>query len=162
MVKQETHHLKWIIGGVISMALMLVCLTGFIVTVAAGNNINTNAASNERVWNTGVIGMDSNSFIDGVWKLKFGSASEGFIKEQNMKIQDADTQMLHADISCKTVPDGATLVLWLVQGDTARSVDVTDLSEPLEYPLDEFENGKIHVRLQINGVKDTSSEIYIQ
>lgn len=162
MVKQETHHLKWIIGGVISMALMLVCLTGFIVTVAVGNNINTNAASNERVWNTGVIGMDSNSFIDGVWKLKFGSASEGFIKEQNMKIQDVDTQMLHADISCKTVPDGATLVLWLVQGDTARSVDVTDLSEPLEYPLDEFENGKIHVRLQINGVKDTSSEIYIQ
>ena len=162
MVKQETHHLKWIIGGVISMALMLVCLTGFIVTVAAGNNINTNAASNERVWNTGVIGMTTSSFIDGVWKLKFGSASEGFIKEQNMKIQDADTQMLHADISCKTVPDGATLVLWLVQGDTARSVDVTDLSEPLEYPLDEFENGKIHVRLQINGVKDTSSEIYIQ
>ncbi|RRK33889.1 zinc ribbon domain-containing protein [Schaedlerella arabinosiphila] len=162
MVKQETHHLKWIIGGVISMALMLVCLTGFIVTAAAGNNINTNAASNERVWNTGVIGMTTSSFIDGVWKLKFGSASEGFIKEQNMKIQDADTQMLHADISCKTVPDGATLVLWLVQGDTARSVDVTDLSEPLEYPLDEFENGKIHVRLQINGVKDTSSEIYIQ
>ena len=162
MVKQETHHLKWIIGGVISMALMLVCLTGFIVTVAAGNNINTNAASNERVWNTGVIGMTTSSFIDGVWKLKFGSASEGFIKEQNMKIQDADTQILHADISCKTVPDGATLVLWLVQGDTARSVDVTDLSEPLEYPLDEFENGKIHVRLQINGVKDTSSEIYIQ
>ena len=162
MVKQETHHLKWIIGGVISMALMLVCLTGFIVTVAAGNNINTNAASNERVWNTGVIGMTTSSFIDGVWKLKFGSASEGFIKEQNMKIQDADTQMLHADISCKTVPDGATLVLWLVQGDTARSVDVTDLSEPLEYRLDEFENGKIHVRLQINGVKDTSSEIYIQ
>ena len=162
MVKQETHHLKWIIGGVISMALMLVCLTGFIVTVAAGNNINTNAASNERVWNTGVIGMTTSSFIDGVWKLKFGSASEGFIKEQNMKIQDADTQMLYADISCKTVPDGATLVLWLVQGDMARSVDVTDLSEPLEYPLDEFENGKIHVRLQINGVKDTSSEIYIQ
>lgn len=162
MVKQETHHLKWIIGGVISMALMLVCLTGFIVTAAAGNNINTNAASNERVWNTGVIGMTTSSFIDGVWKLKFGSASEGFIKEQNMKIQDADTQMLHAEISCKTVPDGATLVLWLVQGDTARSVDVTDLSEPLEYPLDEFENGKIHVRLQINGVKDTSSEIYIQ
>ena len=157
MVKQETHHLKWIIGGVISMALMLVCLTGFIVTAAAGNNINTNAASNERVWNTGVIGMTTSSFIDGVWKLKFGSASEGFIKEQNMKIQDADTQMLHADISCKTVPDGATLVLWLVQGDTARSVDVTDLSEPLEYPLDEFENGKIHVRLQINGVKDTRS-----
>ncbi len=59
-------------------------------------------------------------------------------------------------------PDGATLVLWLVQGDLTRSIDVTDLAEPLEYSLHEFENGKVYVRLQINGVKDTVSEIYIQ
>lgn len=70
--------------------------------------------------------------------------------------------MLHADISCETVPDGATLVLWLVQRNVAKSIDVTNLSEPLEYPLDEFENGKIHVRLQINGVENTVSEIKIQ
>ena len=43
-----------------------------------------------------------------------------------------------------------------------KSVDVTDLSEPLEYPLDDFENGKLRVRLQINGVKDVSSEIEVQ
>ena len=60
------------------------------------------------------------------------------------------------------MPEGATLVLWLVQGDTAQSVDVTNLSEPLEYPLHEFENGKIHVRLQINGVENTVSKIYIE
>jgi hypothetical protein len=60
------------------------------------------------------------------------------------------------------VPEGATLVLWLVQGDTAQSVDVTNLSEPLEYALNEFENGKIRIRLQINGVENTVSEIYIQ
>ncbi len=35
-------------------------------------------------------------------------------------------------------------------------------SEPLEYPLHEFENGNVHVRLQINGVENTVSEIYIQ
>ena len=79
-----------------------------------------------------------------------------------MTISDADTQLLCADISCGTVPDGATLVLWLVQGDTAQSVDVTNLSEPLEYALNEFENGKIRIRLQINGVENTVSEIYIQ
>ncbi len=79
-----------------------------------------------------------------------------------MKIEDADTQTLYADISCGTVPEGATLVLWLVQGDTAQSVDVTNLSEPLEYALNEFENGKIRIRLQINGVENTVSEIYIQ
>ena len=78
-----------------------------------------------------------------------------------MKITDADTQVLCADISCGVVPEGATLILWLVQGDVAKSIDVTNCSEPLEYPLNEFENGKIHIRLQINGVKNTISEIYI-
>ncbi len=43
-----------------------------------------------------------------------------------------------------------------------KSVDVTNLSEPLEYPLNEFENGEVHVRLQINGVEDTVAEIYVK
>lgn len=55
-----------------------------------------------------------------------------------------------------------TFVLWLVQGEVVKSVDVTNLSEPLEYPLNDFENGEIHVRLQINGVEDTVSEIYVK
>lgn len=162
MVKQGTHHLKFIIAGIISMALMLICLTGFIVSAATGSGINTNIASDERVWNMGTISMNSNRYLDGLWKLDFRSASDGFVKEQNMTIEDADTQTLYADISCETVPTGATLVLWLVQGDVTKSIDVTNLSEPLEYPLNEFENGKIHVRLQINGVKNTVSEIKIQ
>lgn len=162
MEKQETHHLKFIIAGTISMALMLVCLTSFIVNAAAGNGINTNITSNDRIWNLGTISMNNNSYLDDVWRLDFKSASEGFVKEQNMTIADADAQTLYADISCGTAQDGATLVLWLVQEDIAKSIDVTNLSEPLEYPLNEFENGNIHVRLQINGVKNTVSEIYIQ
>lgn len=106
--------------------------------------------------------MNSNTYLDGIWKLDFRSASDGFVEEQNMKIDDADSQSVYADVSCKTVPEGATLVLWLVQGDISRSIDVTDLSEPVEYSLSEFQNGKIHVRLQINGVEDAVSEIYIR
>ena len=162
MVKQKTHHLKYIAAGIVSMTLMLMSLTGFIVSAAAGNGINTNTASNDRVWNTGVISMNYNAYTDGVWKLDFKSASEGFVKERIMTITDADTQLLHADISCKTVPDGATLVLWLVQDDVVKSVDITSLSEPLEYPLNDFENGKVFVRLQINGVENTVSEICIK
>ena len=162
MEKQGTHHLKFIIAGTISMALMLVCLTSFIVNAAAGNGINTNITSNDRIWNLGTISMNNNSYLDDVWRLDFKSASEGFVKEQNMTIADADAQTLYADISCGTAQDGATLVLWLVKEDMAKSIDVTNLSEPLEYPLNEFENGNIHVRLQINGVKNTVSEIYIQ
>lgn len=162
MVKQETHHLKYIAAGIVSMAFMLMSLTGFIVSAAAGNGINTNTASNDRVWNTGVISMNYNAYTDGVWKLDFKSASEGFVKERIMTITDADTQLLHADISCKTVPEGATLVLWLVQEDVVKSIDITSLSEPLEYPLNDFENGKVFVRLQINGVENTVSEICIK
>ena len=141
---------------------MLVCLTGFIVSAATGNGINTNVASNDRVCNLGTISMNYNTYLNDVWKLDFRSASEGFVEEQNMMIADADAQLLYADISCGTVPDGATLVLWLVQGDVAKAIDVTNLSQPLEYPLNEFENGKVYVRLQINGVKNTVSQIYIQ
>lgn len=162
MVKQGTHHLKFIIAGVISMVLMLTCLTGFIVSAATGSGVNTNVTSDGRVWNLGTISMNSNSYLNGLWKLDFRSASDGFVKEQNMVIEDADNQTLHADISCGTVPDGATLVLWLVQGEVTKSIDVTNLSEALEYPLREFENGELHVRLQINGVENTVSEIKIQ
>lgn len=162
MLKQKTHHLPFLIAGVISMTLMLVCLTGFLISAATGNGINTDAASDEKIWNPGVISMNSSSCRDGVWKLDFKSASRGFIKERDMTIENADTQTLYAAVSCGTVPDGASLTLWLVQNDVAKSVDVTSLSGPLEYPLHEFENGSIRVRLQINGVEDTVSEIYIQ
>lgn len=162
MEKHGTHHLNFIIAGIVSMVLMTVCLAGFIVSAATGNGINTNVASDDRVWNLGTISMNYNAYRDDVWKLDFKSASEGFVKEQNMTIEDAGAQLLCADISCGTVPDNATLVLWLVQKDTVRSIDVTNLSEPLEYSLDEFENGKIHVRLQINGVENTVSEICIR
>lgn len=162
MVKQGTHHLRFIIAGIVSMMLMLVCLTGFIVSAATGNSINTDVTSNDRVWNLGAINMNFNSYQGNIWKLDFRSASEGFVEEQKMMIADADAQILYADISCGKVQDDATLVLWLVQGDVAKSFDVTNLSEPLEYPLNEFENGKIYVRLQINGVENTVSEICIQ
>lgn len=162
IVEQGTHHLKLIAAGIVSMVFMLVCLTGFIVSAATGKGINTDAASDDRIWNLGTISMNYNAYTNGVWKLDFRSASEGFVKEQNMTIADADAQQLYADISCGTVPDGAELILWLVQGEVAKSMDVTSLSGPLEYPLHEFENGKVHVRLEINGVKDTVSEIYVQ
>ena len=81
MVKQGTHHLELIIVSIVSMVLMFGCLTGFIISAAAGNGINTNVASNDRVWNLGTIRMNYNTYVDGVWKLDFRSASEGFVKE---------------------------------------------------------------------------------
>ena len=162
MEKQKTHHLKFIIAGIVCIVLMLTCLTGFIASAATSTGINTDVTSNERVWNLGTIRMNSNTYLNGIWKLDFRSASDGFVSQEKMTIDDSETQALYADISCGTVPEGASLILWLVQGDTAQSIDVTNLSGPLVYPLSEFENGDMYVRLQINGVENTVSEIYIQ
>lgn len=162
MKKQQTHHLKYIVAGIICMVLLLTCLTGFIASAAIKGNVNTSISSDEKVWNMGSISMNSNTYLNGLWKLDFKSASDGFVTQENMKIADNDTDMLYADISNATVPEGSILVLWLVQGDTSKSIDVTDLSEPLEYSLSEFSNGTLRVRLQINGVKNCTSEIYIR
>lgn len=162
MNEKRTHHLKYLISGTICMILMLACLTGFIVTAASGYGINTDATADKRVWNTGIITMNSNSYLNGVWKLDFRHASDGFTAEEKMVIHDPKTEVLYADISCGTVPENSSLTLWLVQDETVRSMDVTDLSQPLEYSLSDFSEGKIYVRLQINGVEDTVSEIYIE
>lgn len=162
MKKQKTHHLRFIVAGIICMVLMLTCLTGFIVSAATRTGINTDVTSDERVWNLGTIRMNSNTYLNGVWKLDFKKASDGFVSQEKMTITDAGTQSLYADITCQTVPDDAELILWLVQGNTVQSIDVTNLSNPLVYPLDEFENGSLYVRLQINGVENTVSEISIR
>lgn len=161
MNMQRTHHIRFIITGAVCMVLMITCLTGFIVKAAAGSGINSDAASNEKVWNMGSIRMNYESYVNGVWKLDFKSASDGFVAEEKMTIQNAGSDCLYADISCGTIPEDASLTLYLVQGDVVKTFDVTNLSEPLSYPLTDFENGKLYVRLLIEGVGDTVSVIDI-
>ena len=162
MANKKTHHLRLIIIGAICMVLAVLCLTGFIVTAATGNGVNTDVTSNERIWNPGVITNNRDAYVNGVWDLDFRHASDGFVEEVTMSIHDPEKEYLHADITCVNVPEGSSLTLWLVQDDTVRSVDVTSLSEPLEYSLAEFAEGDIFVRLQINGVEDVNSEIFIR
>ena len=162
MANKKTHHLGLIIAGTICMVLAVLCLTGFIVTAATGNGVNSDVTSNERIWNMGVITNNRDAYVNGVWNLDFRHASDGFVEEVTMSIHDPEKEYLHADITCVNVPEGSSLTLWLVQDDTVRSVDVTSLSEPLEYSLAEFAEGDIFVRLQINGVEDVNSEISIR
>lgn len=162
MANKKTHHLRLIIIGAICMVLAVLCLTGFIVTAATGNGVNSDVTSNERIWNMGVITNNRDAYVNGVWNLDFRHASDGFVEEVTMSIHDPEKEYLHADITCGNIPKGSSLTLWLVQDDTVRSVDVTSLSEPLEYSLAEFAEGDIFVRLQINGVEDVNSEISIR
>ena len=162
MEMKQTHHISYIVIGTIGMMFMIVCLTGFIARAASGTGINSDITSNERIWNMGGISMNYQMLKDGVWTLDFRSASDGFIAQEDLVIGNAETDVLYADITCGTVPDQAAITLYLVQEDRVKSFDVTSLSEPLEYALDEFENGKVHVRLLIEGVEDTSSKICIR
>ena len=162
MEMKRTHHINYIVMGTISMTLMITCLACFVMSALSGKGINSDINSNDRVWNMGAISMNYQSMKDGVWTLDFKSASDGFIAQEDMIIEDVETDSLYADISCNTVPDDSSITLYLVQGGIVRSFDVTSLSEPLEYPLNEFENGEIHVRLLIEGVEDTISKIHIK
>ena len=162
MANKKTHHLRLIIIGAICMVLAVLCLTGFIVTAATGNGVNTDVTSNERIWNPGVITNNRDAYVNGVWDLDFRHASDGFVEEVTMSIHDPEKEYLYADINCGKVPEGRSFTLWLVQNDTVQSVDVTSLSEPLEYSLAEIAEGEIFVRLQINGIEDVNSEISIQ
>lgn len=162
MEMKRTHHIGYIVMGTISMILLITCLTGFMIGAVSGKGINSDITSNDRIWNVGAISMNYQMWKDGVWTLDFRSASNGFIAQKDMTVNHAGTDTLYADISCGTVPDHSSLTLYLVQDDTVKSFDVTNLSETLECPLDEFENGRIHVRLLIQGVEDTVSRIYIK
>lgn len=162
MEMKRTHHTNFIIMGIICMVLMVTCLTGFIIYAATGTAINSDVTSNEKIWNLGSISMNYENYLNGVWKLDFKSASNGFAAEEKMIINNAASDCLYADITCGTVPEGASLTLYLVQGKMVKTFDVTNLSEPLKYSLTDFENGKIYVRLLIEGVENTVSEIYIK
>lgn len=162
MEMQRTHHIGFILSGVFCMVLMLVCLCGFVVHAASGNGINSDITSTDKVWNMGSISMNYNATLNGVWNLDFKSASDGFVADEKMTINNSASENLYADISCATVPDGSSLTLYLVQGEAVQSFDVTNLSEPLVCSLSDFENGSVQVRLQIDGVKNTTSKIYIE
>lgn len=162
MEMKRTHHIGFIIMGIICMIFMFTCLAGFIVSASTKDGINSDITSNKKVWNLGSIRKNYESYSNGIWKLNFKSASDGFIAEEKMTISNAESDYLYADISCSSVPENASLTLYLVQDNMVKTFDVTNLSEPLKCPLTEFKNGKIYVRLLIEGVKDTISEIYIK
>lgn len=159
---KQTHHISYIVMGTLSMILMILCLTSFIISVVSGKGINSDITSNDQIWNMGVIIMNYQTLKDGVWTLDFKNASDGFIAQEDLTIHNARTDILYADISCGTVPDNSNITLYLVQDDIVKSFQVSSFSEPLEYSLHEFENGKIHIRLLIEGVEDTISKIYIK
>ena len=158
VVKQKTNR-KYIIAGISSFAMIFICVI-FIVIIGLSTSMNVKSKS--KVWNRGFETFSTQTKIGNSWKMSLKSATEGFIKEASMDITNPEEEVLYLDVSCDVKEDGGNLMLWLVQGDTVRSIDITNLSGVLQYPLNEFKEGKIFVRLQINNVKNVKSEIIIE
>ncbi len=153
---------KYIIAGFISFIIILVCTVVVIVTAVLGIGIESDVTINKHIYNTGFKTFSRENKVGNNWSLSLKSATNGFVEEVKMEINNPQEEILYADTYCETIPEGANLMLWLVQDDIVKSVDVTNLSQTLEYSLSEFKEGKIYVRLQINGVKDIKSKIYIK
>lgn len=50
----------------------------------------------------------------------------------------------------------------IIQDEKEEIIDVSNLKEPLVYPLTEYKAGKIQVVLEINGAKNVKSKIQIE
>jgi len=143
---------KMIIAGVIAAILMVGCFGTFTVMAFTSDGfIDTT------VWNTGVITMSYENNFGNQWTLNFKSASDGFRKRTKLKVEDT-SEILYAVIDCSE----GELLLHIEQGERQETIDVSNLEEPLEYSLENFETGKITVILEINGAKNAASYITIK
>lgn len=159
--KQNSSR-KYMIAGISSFAMIFVIVVVAIITGLIGFATETNVKSEFEVWNSGFETFSTETNIGNNWNLTVKSASKGFIKEAKMEITNPEEQVLYLDATCELKEEDGNLILWLVQGDTTKSVDITKLSETLEYPLDEFKEGKIFVRVQINNVKNVKVKASIE
>ena len=159
---KQTSNRKYIIAGIVSFCMIFICVIAIIITGLTGFLGETNVISKFEIWNTGFETISRENKSQNSWDLSLKSATEGFVKETKMDITNPDEQVLYLEATCDITKEGGNLMLWIVQGDTVKSIDVTNLGEVLEYPLNEFEKGEVFVRLQINNVKNVKSNIIIE
>ena len=154
------NNRKYMIASIISFSMIFICIIS--IGIIGGFSRSTNVKSKTKVWNIGFETFSTQIKIENDWELSLKNSTKGFIKEASMNITNPKNEVLYINTSCDIKEEGGNLMLWLVQEDTTKSIDVTNLSETLEYPLNEFKSGKIFVRLQINGVKNVKSKITIE
>lgn len=143
---------KMIIAGVIAAVLMVGCFATFTVMAFTSDGfIDTT------IWNTGTISMNYENKAGNEWTLDFKSASDGFRKRDVLEIENT-SQILYAEIECGE----GELLLHIEQGEKLETIDVSNLEEPLEYSLENFEIGKVTIILEINGAKNAKSYITIK
>lgn len=151
-VQKSSKGFGFIIAAILSGILMLGCFISFIVLA-----FTTDDFLDKNTWNTGIIMASIENKWGDDWNLSFKYASEGFRKSAKFKIDD-NQAVLHAQISCEE----GQLLLHIIQDEKEEIIDVSNLKEPLAYPLTEYKEGKIQVVLEVNGAKNVKSKIKIE
>ncbi|MBS5082180.1 MAG: zinc ribbon domain-containing protein [Clostridiales bacterium] len=151
-VEQSSKGFGFIIAAILSGILMLVCLISFIVLA-----FTTDDFLDKNTWNTGIIMASIENKWGDDWNLSFKYASEGFRKSAKFRIDD-NQAVLHAQVSSEE----GQLLMHIIQDEREEIIDVSNLKEPLVYPLTEYKAGKIQVVLEINGAKNVKSKIQIE
>lgn len=151
-VEQSSKGFGFIIAAILSGILMLGCLISFIVLA-----FTTDDFLDKNTWNTGIIMASIENKWGDDWNLSFKYASEGFRKSAKFRIDD-NQAVLHAQVSSEE----GQLLMHIIQDEKEEIIDVSNLKEPLVYPLTEYKAGKIQVVLEINGAKNVKSKIQIE
>ncbi len=148
---------KYFISGLISFLILIACIAALLIYSVLGSGISFDSGPLASL-NTGYVIGNMETKWDGIWSIKSSKASDGYHHDTTFKLEDPENEVLEADISCEK----GELTLELIQEDQKSSLDVSDLSQPLEYPLSEFREGKIRVRLTRHGAENISAKICIQ
>lgn len=149
---KTNKSVKLIVVGVMAAVLMIGCFTTFTVLAFTSDSF-----VDKTIWNMGIISMSYENKSGNEWTLNFKSASDGFRKRDTFKIEN-DSKILYADIECAE----GELLLHIEQGDKQDTIDVSNIDQPLEYSLQDFQAGKITVILEVNGAKNVESFIMIK
>lgn len=151
-VQKSSKGFGFMIAAILSGILMIGCFISFVVLA-----FTTDDFLDKNTWNTGIIMASIENKWGDDWNLSFKYASEGFRKSAKFRIDD-NQAVLHAQISCEE----GQLLMYIIQDEKEEIIDVSNLKEPLVYPLTEYQAGKIQVVLEINGAKNVKSKIEME
>ncbi|MDU7029500.1 zinc ribbon domain-containing protein [Robinsoniella peoriensis] len=151
-VQKSSKGFGFMIAAILSGILMIGCFISFVVLA-----FTTDDFLDKNTWNTGIIMASIENKWGDDWNLSFNYASEGFRKSAKFRIDD-NQAVLHAQISCEE----GQLLMHIIQDEKEEIIDVSNLKEPLVYPLTEYQAGKILVVLEINGAKNVKSKIEME
>lgn len=161
-LNQQIKNRKYIKYAICSFCMILFCVIASIIIMIISIYFTKDIQINKPIINTGFETISKQSKSYNNWNVYVESATKGFVKEVEMEIINPKNQSLYIDTSCDVKKKGGTLQLYMVQDGIMRNVNVTNLNETLEYPLKDFYEGKIFVRLQINNVENIQANVTIK